>query len=484
MFKKWMLAAMLVFSLAAVAACGGDDDGGDTAAPAASSAAATSEAAPATSEAAATTEEAAATTEEAPATSEEAASSAAAPASELDGSALDGKTVKIAGPETDSEAEGFQAALDAFADPNGGTVEYAGSRDFETQISLAIESGQTPDIAIFPQPGKIQDFADKIPGLPDDIKATVAGSFDQYWSDLVTSADGRLLGVPNKSDLKSLVWYSPKAFADKGYTVPTTWDEFTALQEQIVADGGVPWCIGVESGDATGWAFTDWVEDFMLRMKGPDVYDQWVKHEIPFNDPQVKEVVQAVADIWFKDGYVLQARDEIATTSFADAGKPLLDGECFLHRQANFYAANWEDEGAAIGPDADVNAFYLPPMNDQFGKPVLGAGTYAVALNDKPETLAMMRYLASTEYIANRIAAKKGGFLSANKNQDTSLYGTDIERTFAQILAEGSPFRFDASDLMPGAVGAGSFWKDGTSFITGAEDIDTMLNNIEASWPK
>ena len=79
----------------------------------------------------------------------------------------------------------------------------------------------------------------------------------------------------------------------------------------MLAAGKTPWCIGVESGDATGWAFTDWVEDWMLRMHGPDVYDQWVKHEIPFNDPQVKDVVQAVSDIWFKEGNVLQSRGEI-----------------------------------------------------------------------------------------------------------------------------------------------------------------------------
>jgi alpha-glucoside transport system substrate-binding protein len=362
-------------------------------------------------------------------------------------------------------------------------VEYAGSRDFETQISVAIESGQTPDIANFAQPGKILDAADKIPGVPDDVTATVKENWDAYWSELVTSPDGRLLGVPNKADLKSLVWYSPKSFEENGWAVPTTWDEFTKLQEDMVAAGKTPWCIGVESGDATGWAFTDWIEDFMLRMHGPDVYDQWVKHEIPFNDPQVKDVVQAVSDIWFKDGYVLQSRDEIVSTAFADAGLPLLDGECELHRQANFYAANWTDAGANIGPDGDVNAFYLPPMNDQFGTPVLGAGVYAVPMNDKPETQAVIRYLASPEYANTRIAAKKGGFLSANKLHDTSLYPTDIERTFADILVSADPFRFDGSDLMPGAVGSGSFWKEGSDFITGANDIDQFLDKVEASWP-
>ena len=62
--------------------------------------------------------------------------------------------------------------------------------------------------------------------------------------------------------------------------------ELTALSDQIVADGGTPWCAGIESGVATGWPITDWFEDFMLRLNGPDVYDQWVNHEIPFDDPE------------------------------------------------------------------------------------------------------------------------------------------------------------------------------------------------------
>ena len=43
--------------------------------------------------------------------------------------------------------------------------------------------------------------------------------------------------VPNNADFKSLVWYSPKTFTEKGYTVPTTWDELMALTDKIAATG-------------------------------------------------------------------------------------------------------------------------------------------------------------------------------------------------------------------------------------------------------
>jgi alpha-glucoside transport system substrate-binding protein len=476
-------------TLALAAACGGDDS---------SSSSASSAAPAATTEAAASTpaDTAAASSTEAPASSSDTAasdtgaSSAATDAGTAptgvvgEGLDLKGKVVKISGSETATEADGLNNSFKPLEDRTGVDVQFSGSRDFETQISLAIESGQTPDIAFFPQPGKVLDAQAKLPGIPDDIKASVVNNFDPYWAELVTSKDGKLLGVPEKFDLKSLVWYNPQQFSDNGWTVPKTWDEFTKLQDDMLAAGKTPWCIGVESGDATGWPFTDWVEDFMLRMHGPDVYDKWVKHEIPFNDPQVKDVVQAVSDIWFKEGNVLQSRGEIVTTSFSDAGLPLLDGDCMLHKQGNFYAAFLKDAGAEVGPEGTAYAFYLPPINDQFGTPVLGAGNYAVPFNTKPETLAVIAYLASPEYSNERIKVQGGGFVSANKFHDTSLYKDPIEKTFAEILVSSDPFRFDGSDLMPGAVGAGSFWKQGSDYISGATELDAMLNAIEKSWPK
>ena len=96
---------------------------------------------------------------------------------------------------------------------------------------------------------------------------------------------GEHYGLPTNINLKSMVWYPKDDFDKAGYTIPTTWDELIALSDQIVADGSTPWCVGFKSEGSTGWPATDWMEDIMLRTAGPDVYDQWYTHEIPFNDP-------------------------------------------------------------------------------------------------------------------------------------------------------------------------------------------------------
>ncbi len=397
---------------------------------------------------------------------------------------LSGTVVEILGPETGAEAEGFIAGFEPLRERTGIVVRYSGSRDATTELNLALEAGDPPDIVVIPQPGRIIQFAesDDAVAIPDDVMGRLSGSYDSFWFDLA-STNGNVYGVPNKGDVKSLVWYQPAVFAEKGYEIPETWEDLESLTERIKADGHVPWCVGIESGDATGWAFTDWMEDIMLRLHGPDVYDQWVSNEIPFDDPRVVAVAEFVGNIWFEEGNVLGGRDLIATTGFREAALPLVDGECLMHRQANFAGAFFVEAGATLGPDGDVNVFYLPTISDDFGQVVLGAGTHAVAFTDKPETLAVLEYIGTAEYADARISSDKGGFLSPNRDHDTSLYSSDFDRTLAEILVSASPFRFDASDLMPGEVGAGEFWRSGTDYVSGAKTAEEFVSDVQDAWP-
>jgi len=393
--------------------------------------------------------------------------------------------VTISGPETGAEADGFQAALDVFSEESGIDASYSGSRDFETQIRVAAEGGDLPDIAVIPQPGLVTDLEEQITAVPEATLDAHMDEFDPYLFELVTGEGGDVLGVPNKGDVKSLVWYSPSVFEEGGYEIPETFEDLMSLADTMKEDGLTPWCIGIESGDATGWTLTDWMEDLMLRVHGPEVYDQWVNHEIPFNDPKVKEVAELVEEIWFTEGNVLNGRASIASTGFAQAGIPITDGECGLHRQANFYAANFSDANPDIefGPDGDVDAFYFPTISDEFGQVTLTGGTYIVAFNDDPSTLEALEFLASADYANARIEADFGGFLSPNKSHDTSLYTSSLDQTLAEILVEADPVRFDGSDSMPSEVGAGSFWREGTDWVLGTNTLDEFLDNVEESWP-
>jgi alpha-glucoside transport system substrate-binding protein len=280
------------------------------------------------------------------------------------------------------------------------------------------------------------------------------------------------------------VWYSPSEFKDSGYTVPTTLDELKALSDKMVADKKKPWCAGISSGEATGWPLTDWHEDMMLRLSGPETYDKWVSHEIPFNGPEATAALDAVGGYLKNDQYVnggLGDVKSIATTTFQDAGLPILDGTCSLHRQASFYAANFP-KGTKVAEDGDVFAFYLPGK-DATTKPVLGAGEFVVAFADRPEVQAFQTYLSSDVW-ANTKAKLSSGWVSANKGLDPNNLTNPIDKLAGTILLDPkATFRFDGSDQMPAAVGSDAFWKQSTQWITG-QDTATTLNNIEKAWPK
>ena len=221
---------------------------------------------------------------------------------------------------------------------------------------MRLEGGDPPDVIDYPQPGLLASHVDKgfIQPAPDNVAQATINDFIPGW-EVYAGVDGTIYGIPGRSSVKSIVWYDPGAFADAGYEIPETLEDLTALSDQIVADGGTPWCIGAESGVATGWVLTDWMEDFFTRTHGGDVYDQWVTHEIPFNDPQVVEVVDAVGAFVKNPDYLGGDNlvKAIATTKFQDGGLPILDGNCYMHRQASFYFGSWPD-GTNVAPDGDT----------------------------------------------------------------------------------------------------------------------------------
>ncbi len=403
-----------------------------------------------------------------------------------------GVTVTITGPERDDPSiAAINDTLNAWGETVNLKVEYTGDADWEANINTQVEGGNPPDISFFPQPGKLADFARAgyVVPLTDEVNATL----DEFWADgyqLYGNVDDVQYGVPAKTDLKSLVWYQPQAFADAGYEVPTTFDEFTALVDQMAADGGAkPLCVGIESGQATGWTFTDWVEDMVLRQAGADVYDQWVNHEIPFNDPQIVTTMETIADLWSEEN-VFAAGGSIAATNFADNGQPLVDGQCYMHRQANFFAGLFP-EGTTFADPADptaVDVFYFPDINGD--RPVLTAGIFAAAFNEDPATMAVMNYIATADYAETRqknqteaVGGGLSGYLSAAQGQDPAVY-QPLEQSFLEILDAAQIARFDASDLMPADVGAGTFWSEGTSLVNGDSTAQEAADAIEASWPQ
>jgi alpha-glucoside transport system substrate-binding protein len=435
--------------------------------------------------------EAAASTEESAMASEMASEGAVAAGCEPYAAYMgnEGTSVTLFTSVLPPEQQRYEDAWKPFEDCTGIDIVYEGSDQFEAQLPTRIAGGNAPDLAWIPQPGLLAKLVEQ--GGPVAAPQAVADNVDAYWNPAwkdYGSVDGTFYGAPNSSNMKSFVWYSPTVFAEKGYTVPTTWDELFTLSDQMVADGIKPWCGGIESGGATGWPATDWLEQVVLRQQGGDVYDQWVAHEVLFNSPQITEAMDTIAG-WMKNPDYVNGGfgnvQTIATTAFQDAGKPILDGECGMLQQASFYAAQWESfkPGAVVAEDGDVFAFFLPQVKDEFPNPVVGGGEFTTAFSDRPEVQAAQTYLSSPEYATAR-AAQPGGWVSANSGVPLDTYTDAIAQLSAQFLTDPNGiFRFDASDLMPAAVGAGAEWTQMTAWFGEDKPTEEVLQAIDDAWP-
>jgi alpha-glucoside transport system substrate-binding protein len=404
-----------------------------------------------------------------------------------------GTTVTILGQWIEAEGQTFADSLAGFAERTGIEVAYEGITNYETVLNVRAEGRDTPDLAQIAQPGLMQSFQrdGHLVNLSEFFNTEQLQTDTPAFYDLGT-VDGDLYGVYYKADLKSIVWYPVQAFADNGYEVPETWDELIALSDQIVADGnGNPWCISIEHGDASGWVATDWIEDVLLRTAPLETYDQWVTGDIPFNHPDVLRAAEYVSQIWFTEGYVFGGNTAINATWVGDTQTPMFDEagpRCWMHKQAAWIPAFWPADESTdpptplFEPGVDSSFFYLPPIDPEFGRPLLGGGDMFVMFNDRPEVRAVIEYLATAEAAEHWIEV--GGFVSPNVTVPTEWYTTYPSSGLAEIIDTATALRFDASDIMPASVGQGTFWDGMVDWVAAnGDNTEQIFERIHQSWP-
>ena len=398
-----------------------------------------------------------------------------------------GETLTIAGAGTGEDAARYEDMYAYFAEATGADVRYSGSESFEQDIVIGTQAGTLPDVASFPQPGLAQDLARQgvLVALDDELGQWIRENYaaGESWADLATfpGPDGEehVYGLFFGTDIKSLVWYSPENFEEAGYEIPETMEELKDLTDRIVEDGGVPWCIGLGSGAATGWPATDWVEDMMLRTVPVEVYDQWTRGEIPFDDERVVAAIEEYGHFALGEDYTPQGPQGAASTDFRDSPDGLFDfpPECYMHKQASFIP-NFFPEDVVVGEDADF--FYFPAFADaDLGQPLLGSGGLMTVMQDKPVARAFIDFL--TTPIAHEIMMAQGQFLTPHLDANKELYENENQAALGEILTSATTFRFDGSDLMPGEIGTEAFWTAMVDYTTGKAAQEAAAD-VEARW--
>ena len=412
---------------------------------------------------------------------------------------MSGKKVSIQTQWTGGEADGFAAAIADFVTATGITVQVDSiGSSHETVLKTRVEGGSPPDMSALAQPtgvlayakdGKLVDVASFMDPakLKEEFPTTIA----------LTSEGDKIWSIPTKADVKSMIWYPVKAFAAKGYAVPKTWDELVALADKIVADGSKPFCVSAGGpGTATGWQLTDWVEEVLLKTEDPQVTNDWISHKIPFSDPKIKAAFDRVGSLLFKDGYVDGGGPQIVNNDMKTVMDPMFEGDtatpgCWMQKIPLWYGpdffpdrrVNGGDSKYTIGADGDIGIFPFPTISEQF-KGAEGSADSFMVFNDREEVRAFAEFLATPEGLKGWIQTV--GVLSPNAKVPAEWYAGNYKLMVANEIASGATaIGFDASDLMPPAVGGGSFWTGTVDWANNnGSNTDAVLKAIDESWPQ
>jgi alpha-glucoside transport system substrate-binding protein len=354
------------------------------------------------------------------------------------------------------------------------TFAYEGTRDLAAVLATRVEGGNPPDVTMMPGLGALTQYQEDLIPLAD-LGANL-DNYAQSWQDL-GSVDGVVLGVPIKSDIKSLVWYSPVEFEAAGYKVPKTWDEFLALVDQIVADGGIPFSMGMGSGAATGWTGTDFVQDILIRTQGVDFINGLATGATAWDDPGVKEAWELYGSWAMDPTYALGGAEGTVNTGFIEAIHAVFSDppQAYMVKQSGFAggAAQAQYPELVFGTDFD---FFVIPTKDGSAPDMQVGADFLAAFSDTPAVQAVIAYITSGR--GGRAWAASGFDLSPNNKVTGLSYLDPVSSKKANALLRSPGVIFDVGDLLLGGLNMDEFVAL-TEYVGGG-DLDAILARMQA----
>jgi alpha-glucoside transport system substrate-binding protein len=385
-----------------------------------------------------------------------------------------GGSLTVVGTWSGDEETSFLAMIQPWVNETQVQVKYTGSRDLNAQLSQGIQTGNLPDLAGLPGPGQMAEYqaAGKLVNLDNVLDVTTYKANNSPGLVNLGIVNNSVYGVFIKAAVKGLIWYNPATLPDIATNgAPTTWTALQALATQDASKAKATWCMGLESGAASGWPGTDWIEDFVLRTAGPDVYTQWYQGKVKWTDPAIKSAFQMFGDV-VKSSY--GGANYILSTNFGNGGDGLFTTppNCLFHHQASFITTFGSFAKGTPGTSYDF--FPFPDINTQYSGAIEGAGDLFGMFHDTPAARSLIQYLVTPA--AQSIWVGRGGALSPNKLVNN--YPDDISRRSGQLLANAKYFVFDASDNMPTAMNA-EFWKEILVYVQHPDQLDAILADLD-----
>lgn len=381
--------------------------------------------------------------------------------------AQQGDTVSMLYQWSGVEEESLNQVLQPLVEACGIVLEPESTRD-QALLDTRVQAGTPPDLAFW-NVAQLVQYQDQLIAM-DEL-----GADRNNYADFFTgpgTIDGRWLGLPVKADIKTIIWYSPTNFEALGYTVPTTWDELNSLVDQMAADGQVPWSMGFESGDATGWTGSDFIQDILLVQQGPDYVNSIIDGSIPYNDPGVQQAYETYG-AWATDPtFTVGGAQGTLSTPFLDAIYLVFQDppQAMMVKQSGFAGAEIAKQFPDLQQGTDYDFFIVPGAQG-----LQGGADWMMAFSDAPAVQAIVTYLTSPLGGQNWAAANFG--LSPNTGA-TGNYSDPALQKLGDALANTEGFTPDIGDTIPGGFGSAEFSAI-TEYINGG-DLNALLSDLVA----
>lgn len=379
-----------------------------------------------------------------------------------------------------NEQDVFNDMIAPFEEETGITVNYTGTRDMDAVMTTRVQAGNPPDIAAFANPGKLAEFANQ--GELVDLSAVldmqrIRNEYSQGWINRGT-IDGTLVGLFTKAAAKGFIWYDPATREQIGFEIPQTWTELMSVSRAIANNEELaPWSIGIESGAATGWVGTDWLEHIFLKMHGPDLYEQWYEGELSWTSDEMRDVWNEWGRIVGDGDMIYGGSQYVISTNFGEAHAPVFreDPAAVFHFQATFLQGFINDQFPDLTVGEDFTFFRFPRIAEAYADSIVASGDVFGMFNDTEQSRALIRYLSTATAQEYWIAT---GAISPNTAVPLDAYDNPLIREAARAMGESEIVVFDASDLMPSEVNQ-QFFTAVTDFVSNPDNLDSILEAME-----
>ncbi|MDH6215200.1 ABC transporter substrate-binding protein [Streptomyces pseudovenezuelae] len=385
------------------------------------------------------------------------------------GSSSDPKTVTLGSNASDAvPKKAFASVYADFKKTSGITVK-VNTKDhntFQEQINSYLQ-GTPDDVFNWFAGYRMQFFAAKRLATPiDDVWAKIGDNFPDAMKKLSKGEDGKYYFVP-LTTYPWAVFYRKSVFADKGYTVPTTWDELVALCKKMKSDGLVP----IAFGDKDAWPAMGTFDQINFRLNGYDFHVDLMGGKAEWTDPKVKAVFDHWAELlpYHQDGFMGR--------TWQDAAQGLVAKKSGMYLLGSFVAQQFTNKADLD----DLDFFAFPEINSAYGQDTVEAPTDGFMVSKSPKNkdgvAKLLEYLGSPA--AEEMYLKTDpSVVAASNKADTSAYSALQKKAFEMIGNAKTLTQFMDRDSRPdftSTVMQPALQK----FLQNPKGIDNLLTSIE-----